>query len=227
MNGSLGRYYKIPVYPILGYQRGGEYTNKLSKYTRSHHYVVGLEYNPKPSTTLSVEVFIKDYSQYPVSLFDNVSLVNKGNDFEILGNEAIVTDGKGNSRGIEFWYQQKLTKQLYATLTYSYFFSEFDRGENSRILPSLWDSRYIFSFTGGYKLKRNWEFSFRYRQAGSTPYPLADQEASLLAYPRLIYDYSTLTENELKGFKEGNVRIDKRWNFKKVSFNFYFEVFNV
>ena len=223
----LGRYYKIPVYPILGYQLEGEYVNKLAKYARSDHYVVGIEYKPQPSTTLSVEFFVKEYSQYPVSLFDNVSLANKGTDFEILGNEAVVTDGKGSSKGIEFWYQQKLTKKFYATITYSNFFSKFDNGEDSKLLPSLWDSRYIFSLTTGYKMRRNWKFSFRYRQAGSTPYPLADQEASLLAYPRLIYDYSTLNENSLAGFKEGNIRIDKRWNFKKVSFNFYFEVFNV
>lgn len=227
LNGSIGRYFKIPVYPILGYQLEGVYVNKLSKYIRSDHYVIGIEYKPKPSTVFSLEVFSKNYAHYPVSLFDNVSLANKGNDFEVLGNEAIVSNGRGKSKGIEFWYQQKLTKQFYATLTYSYFFSEFDTGENSIFLPSLWDSRYIFSFTGGYKLKKNWELSFRYRQAGSTPFPLADEVASISAYPRLIYDYSTLTENKLDGFREGNLRIDKRWNFKKLSFNFYFEIFNV
>lgn len=226
LNGSLGRYFKIPVYPILGYQYQSEYVNKTAQYTRSDHFVIGIEYSPLPGTIFSTEVFLKNYANYPISLFDRVSLANKGTDFEVLGNEAVNTNGKGKSTGIEFWYQQKLTKRFYATLSYSYFFSEFNNLENSTLLPSLWDSRYIFSFTGGYKFKRNWEFSLRYRQAGSTPYPLADEEASLAAYPRIIYDYATLTENRLDGFREGNLRIDKRWNFKHLSFNFYLEVIN-
>ena len=47
-----------------------------------------------------------------------------------------------------------------------------------------------------------------------------------MAYPRLVYDYTTLRKNNLDGFREGNFRIDKRWNFKRFAFNFYFEVFN-
>ena len=226
LNASVGRYYKIPVYPLLGYQFDGNYVNKDAQYTQSDHIVVGIAYRPRPSTLLTLEAFSKAYSNYPISIADDISLANKGTDFEILGNEAVETKGKGKSAGVEFWFQQKLTNRLYATMTYSYFFSEFNNLNSETLFPSLWDSRYIFSFTGGYKMKRNWEFSIRYRQAGATPYPLADEEASLLAYPRLVYDYTTLRKNNLDGFREGNFRIDKRWNFKRFAFNFYFEVFN-
>lgn len=226
INTTVGRYFKIPTYPILGYQSQNKFVNVTSQYTQCNHLVMGIEYNPNLSSVISLEAYTKAYTNYPVSLMDNIALANKGTEFEVLGNEAIESIGIGKSSGIEFWYQKKLSNRIYSSLTYSYFVSEFGNLNSKELLPSIWDSRYIVSLTGGYKFKKNWEFSIRYRQTGATPYALADERASIMAYPRIVYDYSTLRENSIEGFKEGNFRIDKRWNRKQFAFNFYFEVFN-
>ena len=185
----------------------------------------GVEYNWTPTSRITLEGFIKDYSQYPVSVLDQVSLANKGGGFEVLGNEPVVDTGVGRSSGIELLFQQKLTKNFYGVLAYTYFFSEFSRA-NGPLLPTVWDSRNLLSFTGGYKLKRNWEISLRYRYAGETPYVPTDVAASLAAYPRIVLDYSRLGEQSLDVFSQGDLRIDKKWNFKRLSFNFYLEVQN-
>ena len=61
---------------------------------------------------------------------------------------------------------------------------------------------------------------------GETPYVPTDVAASLSAYPRIILDYSRLGEQSLDVFSQGDLRIDKKWNFKRLSFNFYLEIQN-
>ena len=66
----------------------------------------------------------------------------------------------------------------------------------------------------------------RYRYAGATPYVPTDTDESLNAYPRIVLDYSRLGEEKLTAFSQCDIRVDKKWNFKKLSFNFYFELQN-
>ena len=226
LNASVGRYFKIPTYTMLGFQNNsGEFINKSNRYTQSDHYVFGVEYNLSPSARFTVEAFRKDYSQYPVSVLDGVSLANKGAGFEVLGNEAVVDTGSGLSKGIEVLFQQKLSNNFYGILAYTLFSSEFSGIDNVR-LPSVWDSRNLLTFTGGYNLPKNWEVSLRYRYAGATPFAPTDTAATLITYPQVIIDYSRLGENKLSTFKQGDFRLDKKWNFEKLSFNFYIEIQN-
>lgn len=226
LNASVGRYFKIPTYTMLGFQNNsGEFINKSNRYTQSDHYVFGVEYNLSPSARFTVEAFRKEYSQYPVSVLDGVSLANKGADFEVLGNEAIIDTGSGLSEGVEVLFQQKLSNNFYGILAYTFFSSEFSGIELSK-LPSVWDSGNLVTFTGGYKLPKNWEVSVRYRYAGAAPYAPTDTAATLVTYPKIVLDYSRLGQDRLSSFKQGDIRIDKKWNFEKLSFNFYLELQN-
>ena len=225
VNTSLGRYFKIPTYTMLGFQNQNLFVNRNASYTQSNHYVAGIEYNLTPASRISVEGFLKQYSNYPISIIDGVSLANKGGGFEVLGNEAINSEGVGQSRGGEFLFQQKLSKNFYGIFAYTYFFSEFS-GLDRISRPSVWDSRHLISFVGGYKLKRNWELSARWRFAGKNPYVPTNVEASTLSYPEIILDYDRLGDVKLAAFNQADIRIDKKWNFNKLSFNFYFEVQN-
>ena len=226
INASVGRYFKIPTYTMLGFQdQNGAFLNQQADYTRSDHLVGGIEYNLTPASRFTVEGFVKNYANYPISLIDGVSLANKGGGFEVLGNEAIVSDGQGKSSGVEVLFQQKLSNNFYGVFAYTYFSSEFT-GADGVLRPSVWDSRHLISFSGGYKLKRNWELSARWRFAGKNPYVPINLEASTDAYPELILDYDRLGEVKLNSFNLADIRIDKKWNFKSLSFNFYFEVQN-
>ena len=226
LNASVGRYFKIPTYTMLGFQNNdGEFINKSNRYTQSDHYVFGFEYGLSPSARLTIEAFRKVYNQYPVSVLDGVSLANKGADFEVLGNEAIIDSGSGLSQGVEVLFQQKLSNNFYGIFAYTLFSSKFSGLETGK-LPSLWDSGSLITFTGGYKLPKNWELSARYRYAGSTPYAPTDVSATLTTYPKIVLDYSRLGQDRLTSFKQGDTRLDKKWNFDKLSFNFYIELQN-
>ena len=225
INGSFGYYYKIPPYTILGFQNNSQSVNSDVKYTRSRHLVLGIEHNITNASRINVEGFYKKYSQFPISVADNVSLANKGADFSVLGNEEIISDGLGRTYGLEFLFQQKLTKNFYGIFAYTIFKSEYSNIQGT-YLPSVWDSRHLISFTGGYKLKRNWEISARYRFSGETPYLPIDKVATLANYPEIVLNYEALGTKKLNVFNQADIRIDKRWNFKKLYFSLFMEVQN-
>lgn len=228
LNGSVGRYFKLPPYTILGFRNNdNELINQDVDYTMSDHFVLGLQHYFSPSASISLEGFYKRYDDYPVSVRDGVSLANKGGGFEVLGSEPIETVGKGRSYGAELQFQQKLSKNFYGTFAYTWFYSQFTGFDPDTYLPSVWDSRHLISFTGGYKIKRNWEFSARYRFAGKTPFVPTDLDATLANYPEVVLDYDRLGEEKLDIFSQLDVRIDKKWNFKKFAFSLFIEAQNI
>lgn len=225
---TAGRYFKIPPYTILGFRSNeGVLLNREVDYTRSDHYVAGFEKFFGPAASLSLEAFWKAYEDYPVSVLDQVSLANKGGGFEVLGNEEVRTVGRGRSYGMELQFQQRFTGNFYALFAYTWFFSEFSGFDRDVLIPSVWDSRHLLSFTGGYKLQRNWEISGRYRFSGRTPFAPVDLDQTLDVYPEIVFDYQRLGEERLGEFSQLDLRIDKKWNYRGLSLNLFFEAQNV
>ncbi len=227
-NFSVGRYFKIPPYTILGFEDNfGNNINRSSKYIRSDHIVGGIEYLINESARITLEGFVKLYDNYPVSVRDSVSVANKGGGFEVLGSEPVASVGKGRTYGAEFLFQQKFNGNFYAIVAYTLFWSEFTGFDEGRYLPSTWDNRHLVALTAGYKLKGNWEISARYRYLGRAPFVPVDEEATLANYPALIRDYSRFGEERLSAFSQLDMRVDKKWNFKKFSFDLFIDVQNV
>jgi len=226
LNGSIGRYFKIPTYTVLGFRNNtGALVNQGAKYIRSDHLVAGIEHRLSESTRITVEGFYKNYGNYPVSVLDNISLANKGGGFEVLGNEEVVSEGEGRTYGVEFLFQRQFTKQWYGILAYTLFRSEFSDLDGT-FRPSAWDSRQLITFTGGYKFGKNWEISLRYRFAGRTPFVPVDEDTTLENYPAVILDYDRLGDVRLNTFNLADIRVDKKWNFKKVALEVFLELQN-
>jgi hypothetical protein len=230
LNASVGRYFKIPPYTMLGFRDNqGKLANQNAKYIQSDHLVAGLEWLPRKGTRITIEAFDKKYSNYPVSQRDGISLANQGGDFNVLGNEAVDFNGKGRSYGFELFLQQKLTNNLFAVFSYTWFKSEFS-GKNSILIPSAWDNTNLISFVGGYKLPRNWELGVKYRYQGGAPYTPFNLEASQRNYLTLgtgVLDNSKLNSLQLNAFNAMDLRIDKKWNYRKALLDFYIDFTNV
>lgn len=98
VNASLGRYYKLPVYTVLGFRdNAGTLVNKDNKYLQSGNFVSGLEFIPRASTRFTLEGFYKKYNNYVVSARDGISLANQGGEYGAIGNEKIESIGKGKA----------------------------------------------------------------------------------------------------------------------------------
>jgi len=229
LNASVGTYYKIPTYTVLGFRDSLNNTvNTGSSYIRSTHYVAGFEFLPKEDLRFTLEGFYKKYSNYPVSVRDGISLANQGGGFDVLGNEPVTSIGGGETYGLEFYVQQKLTKKTFAVFSYTLVRSRFS-GTNGQLISSAWDYRNLFSALLGRKFKRGWEVGIKYRFAGGAPYTPFDMAASQLNFATTgtgILDYTQLNTLRLINFNQFDLRIDKKIYFKRATLDLYMDVTN-
>ncbi len=228
-NASIGSYFKLAPYTILGYaDNTNNLVNKSAKYLQSNHYTTGVEFLPNDGLRFTLEGFYKQYNKVPVSLRDGISLSNLGADFTLLGNEAVTTNGKGKAYGVEFFVQKKLTKKTFGILSYTYYRSLYS-GINNTLVSSSWDNRQLLSATFGYKFPRNYELGLKFRYQGGAPYTVYDDVASRVNYlsqGRGTLDFNKLNQQRLGGFNSGDVRIDKKWNWKKITIDLFLDVTN-
>lgn len=223
---SYGTYYRLPSYTQLAYSNNG--ISNPGKYIQANHYVAGFEFLPSSTTRFTFEGFYKGYNNYPVSILDQISIANKGIEFGAIGNEPIQQDGKGKAYGFEFFAQQKLTDKFFGVFSYTLYWSEFT-GVDKKFKPASWDNRHLVSATAGYKLPRNWEFGIKFRYQGAAPYTPYNLEQSRLNYLSLgtgVFDYTNVNTLRLKAFHSGDLRLDKKWNYKKTTFDFYIDIQN-
>jgi TonB dependent receptor/CarboxypepD_reg-like domain/TonB-dependent Receptor Plug Domain len=228
-NASVGRYYKIPPYTILGYSENDKEVNNDVEYIGSDHFVAGLEWLPTSSIRVTAEGFLKKYSNYPVSFNRGISLANLGGDFGVLGNEKVTSTGEGETYGFELLFQKRLTKHFYGIMAYTYYYSKFS-GDDGVLLPSAWDNRHLVSFTGGYKFGKNWEVGVRFRYQGGSPYTPWDNYLSLENYPFIseaVLDYPRLNTLRLESFHAMDLRVDKKFNFSKWSLDLFLDIQNL
>lgn len=234
LNASTGRYHQLPSYTILGYRdQNNELKNKQNdvKYIRVEHYVAGLEYLSDFSSRITLEGFYKNYSRYPFSINDSISLANVGSDFGVVGNEEVRSISEGRAYGLEFLYQQKMIKGFYGILAYTFVNSEF-KDKNNEFIASSWDSKHIISLTGGKRFKKGWELGVRWAFSGGAPYTPYDVGISSLKSSwdingRGILDYNKLNTAREANFHQLNVRVDKKFYLQKFSLNFYLDIQNI
>lgn len=234
LNANVGRYFQLPPYTTLGFRNNsGTLVNRENglKYIASNHAVAGVEYVNQIGLKVSVEGFFKLWENYPFIVRDSISLANLGADFGVIGNDEVTSDNMGRAYGVELLVQQKLWKGFYGILAYTFVRSEFEDYKGD-FVPSAWDAQHLISFTGGYKFKRNWELGLRWRFTGGSPYTPADVEtSSLIPVWNLnrgaLPDYSQLNSQRLKPAHFLDMRVDKKWFFKKWALNIYLDVQNV
>lgn len=234
LNFNVGRYFQQPPYTTFGFRNNnGELVNKQNglKYIASNHAVLGGEYLNPIGLKVSVEGFFKYWENYPFLVKDSISLANLGANFGVIGNEEVISDNQGRAYGVELLVQQKLWKGFYGILAYTWVRSEF-QDRNGDFIPSAWDAQHLISLTAGYKFKRNWELGMRWRFSGGTPYTPADEETSALIpvwqlNRSALPDYTQLNSQRLTPAHFLDVRVDKKWFFKKWALNIYIDVQNV
>lgn len=233
-NANTGIYYQKPAYTVLGYRdKSGTLVNKENdvKYIQSKHLVAGFEYNTSSNTKFTLEGFYKFYRNYPASVVNKVSLANLGADFGTIGNEAVVSTSKGRSYGLEFLLQQKLIKGFFGIMSVTVVRSEFTNDDKT-YLPSSWDNKFILSFTAGKKFKRNWEIGARWRLLGGQPYTpyslaLSSVKQNWDIYGQGVTDFTQVNANRLSPFHQLDLRIDKKYYFKKWNLNWYIDIQNL
>jgi hypothetical protein len=233
LNFNTGRYYQLPSYTTLGYKENDEFVNKNNdlKYITVDHFISGLEFKPVNNLQFSVEGFYKNYSRYPFSVNDQISLANKGADFGVYGDEEVLSISKGRAYGTEFQARVNNSKGLNMNLSYTLVRSEFSDGGDNYIVSS-WDSKHILSLTGSAALKKAWQIGARFRFVGGLPYTPYDMEKTALVEAWDLrggpyFDNSKLNTERFNAFHQLDLRVDKAYYLKKVTLKFYVDIQNV
>jgi outer membrane receptor for ferrienterochelin and colicin len=230
LTASIGSYYKIPTYTSLGYRDlNNVQVNQTLDYIQSDHYVLGAQWLPKEGVRITAEGFYKDYKNYPVSVATGISLANQGSEFGAVGNEEVQTIGRGQTYGFEVFMQQKLVKNIFYVVSYTYVRSLFS-GLDGELLPSAWDSQHLLSSTFGWNFGKGWKLGLKYRFSGGVPYTPFNLEASQQAYALTgngVLDYDRVNSERLRAFNQLDFRLDKIVNLKNVSFDFYIDIQNL
>jgi outer membrane receptor protein involved in Fe transport len=219
LNFSYGIFYQSPSYVWLV----SNSQNRDLKNIKADHYIAGIEYLPGKDTRVTFEVYYKKYSDYPASsLRPYFVLANNGGEYEnssSFGLEPLISAGIGYVKGMEFFFQKTLSGKFYTTANLSLFTAKYTSLDGVERAGD-YDNGILFIINGGYIAGKGWELSSKFRYVGGRPFtPInpADGTQTTLQYNsyRLPIYYSL------------DIRVDKRWRFKKWTLVTYIDVQNI
>lgn len=223
LNFSIGIYRQFPSYIWLVLEEN----KKNLRAVRANHYILGVSRRLSQDIRLKVEGFIKDYSDYPASeLRRYLLLSNTGagyggavDNFESFGLEPLVSEGKGQARGVELSIQKRAqVKGVYGLISATYTetgFTPLDGVER----PSAFEQEWIFNFSGGYIFNSQWELSFKFRYASGKPATPFNSDGT-----QNVSEYLT---DRLPPIHALDLRVDKRWHLHKMSLITYIDIQNI
>jgi len=220
---SVGRYYQAPSYVWLV----ANPANRKLSFVGVDQYVIGVEHLLRADTKISLEVYLKNYFDYPASLKQKfLVLANTGagyggsqEAYASFGVDPLGSNGSGKASGAELFLQKKLSDvPCYGLVSVSYTDSRFTALDGvSR--PSNFNQRWILNIGGGYILQKVWEFSAKFRFATGRPYTPynADGTQEIAAYntARIGANHSL------------DIRAERRWNFTEWNLMTYIDIQNI
>lgn len=183
--------------------------NRNVRWLKAYQAVAGVEFFPSEDLKFSLEVFAKEYRDYPISVrHPQYVYANVGADYA-MPYEPIRTGSSGYARGVEFFVHKKLTARFYGMCSYSFSRIVFADGFGAA-RPSGFDYRHLFTIIGGYKFTNSLELSAKFRYAGGRPYTPFDLALSQ-ALNRGIWDFDRVNQARLPDYKRLDIRLDQRF----------------
>jgi hypothetical protein len=223
LTGSWGIYYQNIPWVIAAQQESFRHL----KTPCAAHAVLSLSHLLTESTRLSVELYNKEYSDFPVDpsqpglfLFDQAVTENI-----FLNHTELNSTGKARTRGIEVTIQKKLADEIFGLVSGAYYRSTY-QGADGAWYNRIYDNRFNVAIEGGYRPDEAWEFSVRWLYAGGTPYTPFDEAASRASQKGVI-DGSQINGSRLPDFHSLNIRADKRFHFQSSTLVTYLSIWNV
>jgi hypothetical protein len=224
VNGAFGIYIQqMPLFLIQ--QNPG---NSALRDPRARHLVLGLRYLLTPDTQLTLEAYDKAYTDFPMApaypFYFVIDDVNGDNDrFWFFG--PLVDAGKAYARGVELTVQKKLAKKLYGLVSFSYYRARY-RDLMGAWRNRLFDNRFIFCLSGGYKFSRNWEMSARWIWSGNRAFTPVNEELSIEHGVPWV-EYEDIMAGHLNNYSNLSFRVDRRFQFRKSNLVLFTGAWNI
>lgn len=223
LNASWGIFHQAPEFLWMF---GTDKHNLALTYIKATHSVVGFDFYPDSDIKITLETYLKQYDNYPVSTEDSViSLANSGDDYGPNGLGSLISDGTGKSYGVDFFIQKKLTDQFYGLASYSWSRTRHQALDGVE-RPGSFDIPHVFTISGGYRFNESYELSAKYRFVSGRPKTPVNLTASKMAN-RLILDQDRINSERFPDYNRLDIRFDHRTWFDSFAVVSFFELQNV
>ncbi|MEG1586410.1 MAG: TonB-dependent receptor [Bacteroidales bacterium] len=234
LNANAGRYFQLPLYTAMGYKDAkGTLVNKATlRYFRSDQVAGGLEFRPSDALKVNGDFFYKWFAHGASSLQDSIPVSSQGNDFGVIGNEAVISDSKGKAYGFELSAKWILMQKISLLTSYTFVRSLVFDKRKSEYVSATWDNRNLFTGTLLYSPARSWDVGIKFRYMGGMPYTPVDTEKSALVESwntlnESVKDYSEFNSLRLKAFTQFDIRVEKTFFWKKFMLDLYLDIQNL
>jgi hypothetical protein len=223
MNVSAGRYYQTPSYVWLV----ANPSNRKLYQIGADQLVLGIDHMVRSDVKISLEGYLKKYSDYPASTSQPYLLLSNtgagyggaNESFASFGLDSLVSAGTGTAYGVELFLQKKLSEiPCYGILSVSYNRSRM-KALDGISRPSSYDQEWILNLGGGYVLDEVWEFSTKFRFATGRPYTPYNTNGTQSS---LLYNSARIGINHSL-----DIRADRRWMFSTWTMITYIDIQNV
>ncbi|HEX9934131.1 MAG TPA: TonB-dependent receptor, partial [bacterium] len=225
LHAGIGRYDQDPEFVFIT----SDPSNKRNlKDIRCDHFIAGMNVLLTPGARLTLEVFRKNYANYPVSAdsgYEMISLANTGADYgSNLFAQKLVSRGEGRAKGFELMIQKKMSDRVYGLMSYSYSVIK-NKALDNVYRNGAFDNRNVFNLVLGWRKNKNWEFSVKWRYAGGAPYTPYDRDASIAADEGRL-DMTRVNANRFPSYHRLDLRVDQRRYLRKGTLVDYFSIEN-
>lgn len=221
-NSSYGRYFQqAPFLFLTAFPQ-----NRDLLPISATHFVTGLAYTPNSQSKFSVEIYRKNYHDYPVSAqFPTLSLANLGDTFdEAQSLIPLASAGHGLAEGIEFFATHRTGRwNGQASVAWS---RTRQAGRDGILRPSSFDSPVVTNLLAGRRLSKNWEASGRFTYLSGRPYTPFDSTVSQQqGYG--IFDLTRVNALRAPAYIRLDLRVDRTWMVHDKPLTLFFDMKNV
>jgi hypothetical protein len=223
INANAGLYYQAPE--ILWVLVDPD--NRNLSYIRVEEIVLGIDHLFSADVEISVEPYLKQYYNYPVSVYDpNYIFINSG--VEIYPNflDKAVSTGKGYYWGVDITLQKKNSGYgSFGTLSYSYSKSGF-LALKGDVQAAEFDYGNQITAIAGYKFDFGLSLSGRFKFAKGRPYTPFNYYESV-RNNRGVYDKELYNKGRMPDYARLDLRVDYQVSLGKTTLVTYIELLNV
>jgi hypothetical protein len=228
---SAGRYAQAPSYVWVQNP-----SNKDLVALKNDMFVLGIEHYLSTDLKLSFEAYTKRYSDLPTGAIAGVNdylvLTNtgagfggRGDNFGSFGYQPLKSAASGKAYGFEFFMQKKYSDTpYYGQLSLSYNKSDVTAG-NGNVYPTIFDQRFIFNLSGGYKFSERWEASGKFRFYSGRPFtPIYNPSQNGGNLQNIPDEYLS---DRLANGHQLDVRVDRFAYYENFTLIYYLDIQNV
>ena len=158
------------------------------------------------------------------------NLARPSSDLQITGGsvrpETAATTGLGYVVGGELLLRKALTRNLFAWLSYTLMRSvrRDDAGKPAYLFD--FDQTHILTAIASYKLPKNWQIGARFRLISGNPYTPVIGGVFDASEGGYIAVQGPRNSARLPAFHQLDLRIDKRWIYRRISINVFLDILN-